>query len=498
MSPRQDLLKTTAFFISPEKPRGMFVLITRIALLVCLFTSIVLVLYVSFSNRPYPFTRFTSLNWKIGSEPPQQQPPDNTPTNISHILFGIGGSAKTWKERRAVCSLWWDMDSTRGFFWLDEKPDENGTVNGYDTEAGISLPYRISGPEWTRFKYSSSRYAVRIARIIRDSFNLKLPNMRWFVMGDDDTVFFTHNLISVLARYDHREMWYIGGNSESVEQNVMHAYDMAFGGGGFAVSYPLAEKLVNALDGCLERYFYFYGSDQRIWACISDIGVPLTREPGFHQFDIRGDPYGLLAAHPMAPLVSLHHLDGLIPMFPNKTRIDSLKTFIQAYRVDPGRILQQSFCYGSKRKWSFVISWGYTIQIYPWFVTTFDLHKPLQTFKTWRTWSNGPFTFNTRPMSADPCERPIVYFLDHVEEVGMSGTRTRYKLAMSEETCNRADYAPVMAVNNIIVSSMKMAPDSWQKAPHRQCCEVMDRGSIKSGSMQIRIRNCRRLETITI
>lgn len=78
-------------------------------------------------------------------------------------------------------------------------------------------------------------------------------------------------------------MWYIGGNSESVEQNEMHAYDMAFGGGGFAVSYPLAEKLVKVLDGCLERYFYFYGSDQRIWACISEIGIPLTVEPGFHQ-----------------------------------------------------------------------------------------------------------------------------------------------------------------------------------------------------------------------
>ncbi|KDP44914.1 hypothetical protein JCGZ_01414 [Jatropha curcas] len=67
------------------------------------------------------------------------------------------------------------------------------------------------------------------------------------------------------------------------EKDLMHAYDMAFGGGGFAISYPLAEKLVNILDGCLDRYYYFYGSDQRIWACISEIGVPLTLERGFHQ-----------------------------------------------------------------------------------------------------------------------------------------------------------------------------------------------------------------------
>lgn len=102
-------------------------------------------------------------------------------------------------------------------------------------------------------------------------------------MGDDDTVFFTDNLVWVLARYDHKKMWYIGGNSESVEQDVMHSYDMAFGGGGFAVSYPLAKELVNVMDGCLDRYYRFYGSDQRVWACVNEIGVSLSREPGFHQ-----------------------------------------------------------------------------------------------------------------------------------------------------------------------------------------------------------------------
>lgn len=102
-------------------------------------------------------------------------------------------------------------------------------------------------------------------------------------MGDDDTVFFADNLVSVLASYDHREMYYVGGNSESVEQDAMHAYDMAFGGGGFAISRPLAARLVNLLDGCLDRYFRFYGSDQRIWACLSELGVPLTRHRGFHQ-----------------------------------------------------------------------------------------------------------------------------------------------------------------------------------------------------------------------
>ncbi|KAI3784508.1 hypothetical protein L1987_43607 [Smallanthus sonchifolius] len=54
-------------------------------------------------------------------------------------------------------------------------------------------------------------------------------------MGDDDTVIFADNLVSVLSKYDHRQMYYVGGSSESVEQDVMHSYDRAFGGGGFAV-----------------------------------------------------------------------------------------------------------------------------------------------------------------------------------------------------------------------------------------------------------------------
>lgn len=102
-------------------------------------------------------------------------------------------------------------------------------------------------------------------------------------MGDDDTVFFVENLVTVLGKYDHNEMHYIGGNSESVEQDVIHSYTMAYGGGGFAISYPLAAELVRVLDGCIDRYASFYGSDQKIGGCMSEIGVPVTKELGFHQ-----------------------------------------------------------------------------------------------------------------------------------------------------------------------------------------------------------------------
>lgn len=200
-------------------------------------------------------------------------------TNISHILFGIGGFSKTWNKRQHYSDLWWKPNITRGFVWLEDKPSDEVTW------PATSPPYRVSA-DTSRFNYTcwyGSRSAIRIARIVKESFELGLDNVRWFVMGDDDTVFFTENLVNVLAKYDHNQMYYIGGNSESVEQDVVHSYTMAYGGGGFAISYPLAAVLSGVLDGCINRYAQFYGSDQKVQGCLSEIGVPVTKELGFHQ-----------------------------------------------------------------------------------------------------------------------------------------------------------------------------------------------------------------------
>lgn len=198
-------------------------------------------------------------------------------TNVSHILFGIGGSAQSWDTRRLFSDLWWKPNITRGYVWLEEKPNQPWPET--------SPPYKVS-EDTSRFKYTcsfGSPSAVRIARIVKESFELGLDNVRWFVMGDDDTVFFVENLITVLGKYDHNQMYYIGSNSESIDQDVEHSYTMAYGGGGFAISYPLAAELVKILDGCIDRYAEFYGSDSKVQGCIGEIGVPLTKEPGFHQ-----------------------------------------------------------------------------------------------------------------------------------------------------------------------------------------------------------------------
>ncbi|MCL7046091.1 hypothetical protein MKW94_007271 [Papaver nudicaule] len=401
-------------------------------------------------------------------------------TNISHILFGIGGSVRTWKNRRHYTELWWKPNITRGFVWLDEKPD---------TWFATSPPYKVS-------ENVDPKSAVRIARIVLESFKLGLKNVRWFVLGDDDTVFFPDNLISVLSKYDHNQMYYIGDNSESVEQDIAHSYKMAYGGGGFAISYRLAFELAQNLDDCIRRYSYMHGSDERIASCVGEIGVPLTKEVGFHQFDIRGDPYGLLAAHPLAPLVSLHHLDDVEPLFPKMTQLESVKMLMDiAYKRDPGRTLQQSVYYDSKRDWSVSVSWGYTVQIYPYFLSAQELCTPLQSFRTWSSRSENMFTFNVRPVKSDPCEGPFIFFLDKVVKLeGRRETVSTYKSYFGQigMKCHHPKYAAAMKVKTVMVSASMMETGEWLKGPRRQCCEIRNGNSAdeKENVIRIKIRKC--------
>ncbi|KAJ0605253.1 hypothetical protein HanHA300_Chr02g0060961 [Helianthus annuus] len=169
----------------------------------------------------------------------------------------------------------------RGIVWLD---------NPVETQPDDGLPpVKISG-NTSHFAYKNKqghRSAIRISRIISETLRLGMDNVRWFVMGDDDTVFITENLIRVLNKYDHNQFYYIGSLSESHLQNIFFSYSMAYGGGGFAISYPLAKALETMQDRCIQRYPGLYGSDDRMQACMAELGVPLTKEVGFHQLESR-------------------------------------------------------------------------------------------------------------------------------------------------------------------------------------------------------------------
>ncbi|KAI5055622.1 hypothetical protein GOP47_0029143 [Adiantum capillus-veneris] len=331
--------------------------------------------------------------------------------SLHNIVFNIAGSAQLWSKRKEYVKLWWRPDEMLGFLWLDEK------VEVFEGDAAI-LPQVLVSEDISRFKYTYSTgqpSGVRIARVIQEVFKLGLPNVCWFVLGDDDTIFSPYNLVRVLKKYDHNEMYYIGYPSESHASNTHFSHGMAFGGGGIAISYPLAEALSRMLDECLERYTFLIGSDDRLHACITELGVPLTKEAGFHQFDVHGNVFGLLAAHPISPFVSMHHLEEVDPMFPKLDALTSLRHLMYSMHIEPSSFLQHCICYDREQKLSLSISLGYVVQVFPYVILPRELERPEITFKAWNSkQSRGEFDLDTRKSLRPVCHRPVSFYIEDI------------------------------------------------------------------------------------
>lgn len=144
------------------------------------------------------------------------------------------------------------------------------------------------------------------------------------------------------------------------------------------------------------------------------------------QIDLHRDIFGFLSALPQTPLLSLHHLDVVEPIFPTLNRSESVTHLMKAAKIDSSRLLQQSFCYSNSNNWSFSISWGYSIQIYEAIYPPSVLQRPLETFRPWAKWANPPYMFNTRLPSKNPCEAPHILFFDNVDEMKGSYIVTSY------------------------------------------------------------------------
>ncbi|XP_040994124.1 uncharacterized protein LOC121240690 [Juglans microcarpa x Juglans regia] len=410
--------------------------------------------------------------------------PQRYDTELKHIVFGIAASSNLWEKRKEYIKVWWKPKETRGVVWLDKR---------VRTQRNEGLPEIRISRDTEKFKYTNRqghRSALRISRVVSETLRLGMKDVRWFVMGDDDTVFIVDNVVRILSKYDHRQFYYIGSSSESHVQNIYFSYAMAFGGGGFAISYPLAEELAKMQDQCIQRYPGLYGSDDRIQACMAELGVPLTREPGFHQYDVYGDLLGLLGAHPITPLVSLHHLDVVEPIFPRTTRVKALQHLMQSIRLDSANIMQQSICYDKKRYWSISVSWGYVVQILRGVISPRELEMPTRTFLNWyRKADYTAYAFNTRPVTKHPCQKPFVFYMrfsrydrSKKQIIGV------YSPQKSRNPACRWKMDSPEKIDSIVVLK-RPDPHRWQKSPRRDCCRVLP--SQKRSTMYLWVGNCR-------
>ncbi|KAK3227865.1 hypothetical protein Dsin_007727 [Dipteronia sinensis] len=413
------------------------------------------------------------------------------PTDTHHIVFGIAASAKLWNKRKEYIKIWYKSEDMRGIVWLD---------NAVKTNESDNLPPLKISSDTSKFPYTNKqghRSAIRISRIVSETLRLGLKNVRWFVMGDDDTVFITENLVRVLRKYDHNQYYYIGSLSESHLQNIFFSYGMAYGGGGFAISYPLAKALVKMQDKCIHRYPGLYGSDDRMQACMAELGVPLTKELGFHQYDVYGNLFGLLAAHPITPFVSVHHLDVVEPIFPNVTRVQALTRLMVPKKLDSAALMQQSICYDKTKKWTVSVSWGFAVQVFRGVFSPREIEMPSRTFLNWyRRADYTAYAFNTRPVSRNLCQKPFVFYLSNANfNSTLNQTVSQYSRHRVPHPACRWKMADPANLDNVVVYK-KPDPHLWDRSPRRNCCRVMN--SKKKGVLEIDVGVCREGEVSEI
>ncbi|KAG6391099.1 hypothetical protein SASPL_148848 [Salvia splendens] len=227
-------------------------------------------------------------------------------------------------------------------------------------------------------------------------------------------------------------------------------------------------------DRCIQRYPGLYGSDDRMQACMAELGVPLTKELGFHQYDVYGNLFGLLSAHPVTPLVSLHHLDVVEPIFPNATRLEALKRLKIPMQLDSAGLMQQSICYEKKKGWTVSVSWGFAIQVFRGVLSPREIEMPSRTFLNWyRRADYTAYAFNTRPVMRNPCQKPFVFYFSKARtESSTNQTLTQYTRHHVPHPQCRWKMTSPGEVETVEVYK-KPDPHLWNRSPRRNCCRVL-------------------------
>ncbi|WOG82950.1 hypothetical protein DCAR_0102122 [Daucus carota subsp. sativus] len=418
------------------------------------------------------------------------RPSENSPTEIKHLMFGLLGSAKAWEHRYSYIESWWRPNITRGYLYLDKNPSPE-----FHPWPKSSPPLKISDDisKLLRETKHVAPVMVRMVHAIYEIFREDHEGVRWFVMGDDDSIFFVDNWVDVLGRYDHTKYFYIGGQSETILSNYYYSFNQGFGGAGFALSYPLAKALANNMEGCLRRYPYLNSADLITMSCIADLGVSHTAQKGIHQIDLKNNISGFLSSHPQAPLLSLHHFDSVDPIFPSKTRSDSTNHLMKAANFDQTRLLQQTICYNRNTKWSFSISWGYSAHIYEKIIPRCILQTPIETFRPWVSTSQKPhYMFNVRLESEDSCESPHIFYLDEVKKMSRSNEIVTSYVRAAPRGLSSCSNHSADGINKIKVFS---PATKLIETGRSECCEITS--NVHGTDMaEIKIRPCMMDEVI--
>lgn len=137
------------------------------------------------------------------------------------------------------------------------------------------------------------------------------------------------------------------------------------------------------------------------------------------QWDIRGSAHGLLTSHPIAPFISVHHLEAVDPFYPGLSSLEGLKLFTKAMKMDSRTFLQRSICYDHSRRLTFSVSLGYVVQVLPNIVYPRDLEPSELTYSAWNGIKRrNEFDHDTKDPIRSICKKPVLFFLKDIRREG--------------------------------------------------------------------------------
>ncbi|KAL7749039.1 hypothetical protein RI367_005690 [Sorochytrium milnesiophthora] len=273
------------------------------------------------SDKHYLFQPAPAEHQFLASVPPVSTLPSRSPvpatakqqTEWRHVRFAISSYSDNNDKMLFLTQLWArnpEIDWT--LYWsAEETQAARKRVRQMFKEA---MPHRELKMDFIKETSPHVRWALMLPHLYKSS----PRDVQWFLLADDDTLWLPQNVLELLNKYDPSKPYYLGSVSESAHQ-ARRIGEIAFGGGGTALSRAMVEEVVPDYEKCLEKFKNIYGGDDRLGRCVAEAGYKLTREPGFNQFDLWElddiKPYVSSHMSLFAPL-SIHRHDAFNSLFP--------------------------------------------------------------------------------------------------------------------------------------------------------------------------------------
>lgn len=203
----------------------------------------------------------------------------------------------------------------------------------------------------------------------------------------------------------------------------------------------------------------------------------MTRLRALHQFDVTGNARGLLQAYSVGPLLSLHHVLGVDPVFPNMTHIAALQRLTRGMLADPLYFLTTAVCIDSNRLFTVVVSWGYSVRILDGVWSGWDLQKVERTFR--RFGRGTQFAFNVRdeiPSANFSCALPIDLWVDDVRPKKNGSVESLYSRndLEGQDTPCALNVSRILRVKVVREASESSSSEGCGLHDRWQCCRLVE------------------------